>query len=77
MLWLTLQAVVGPRMEFLDLVPEWPGSAHDSRIFQNSLLYVRLRDQQLNGILVGDKGYSCSPFLMTPVANPHTDEEIA
>lgn len=70
-----LKAVVGPRMEFLDIVPEWPGSAHDSRIFQNSLLYVRLTEQQLNGILVGDKGYPCLPFLMTPIANAQTDEE--
>jgi len=39
-----LKAVVGPRTEFLDIVPEWPGSAHDSRIFQNSLLYVQLNN---------------------------------
>lgn len=36
-----MQTVVGPRMEFLDIVPEWPGSAHDSRIFRTSLLYIR------------------------------------
>ncbi|TGZ52459.1 hypothetical protein DBV15_11506 [Temnothorax longispinosus] len=37
---LNVQAVVGPRTEFLDIVPEWPGSQHDSRIFQNSRLYI-------------------------------------
>ncbi|XP_015189816.1 PREDICTED: putative nuclease HARBI1 [Polistes dominula] len=63
-------------MEFLDIVPEWPGSAHDSRIFQNSRIYMRYLEHQLNGILVGDAGYPCLPFLMTPINNPVTDEEI-
>ncbi|XP_071652749.1 putative nuclease HARBI1 [Temnothorax longispinosus] len=72
---LNVQTVVGPRMEFLDIVPEWPGSAHDSRIFRTSLLYIRYIENQLDGILVGDRGYPCLPFLMTPVSNPRTDEE--
>lgn len=36
-----VQAVVGPRMEFLDIVPEWRGGQHDSRIFQNSRIYMK------------------------------------
>ena len=71
-----MQAVVGPRMEFLDIVPEWPGSAHDSRIFQNSLLYMRYLEQRLDGVLVGDRGYPCLRFLMTPLPNPQTDEQM-
>ncbi|XP_036143462.1 putative nuclease HARBI1 [Monomorium pharaonis] len=75
---LNVQTVVGPRMEFLDIVPEWPGSAHDSRIFQNSLLCIRYIENQLDGgILVGDRGYPCLPFLMTPIPNPRTDEEMS
>lgn len=73
---LNVQAVVGPRMEFLDIVPEWPGSAHDSRIFQNSAIYMRYLERRSYGMLVGDKGYPCLPFLMTPIANPQTDEEL-
>lgn len=69
------KAVVGPRMEFLDIVPEWPGSEHDSRIFQNSRIYVRYRERQLTGALLGDAGYPSLPFLFTPVANPQTDAE--
>lgn len=62
-------------MEFLDIVPEYPGSQHDSRIFQNSRLYMRYMERQLNGKLVGDAGYPALPFLLTPIGNPQTDEE--
>jgi len=72
-----VQAVVGPRTEFLDIVPEWPGSQHDSRIFQNSRIYMRYVQRQLSGTLVGDAGYPCLPFLLTPIQNPQTEEEIA
>lgn len=72
---LNVQAVVGPRMEFLDVVPQWSGSQHDSRIFQNSRLYMRYIDQQLTGSLVGDAGYPCLPFLLTSIANPSTNAE--
>ena len=62
-------------MEFLD-VPEWPRCTHDSQIFQNSRIYMRYEEHQLDGLLVGDSGYSCLQFLMTPLGNPLTEEEI-
>lgn len=74
---LNVQAIVGPRMEFLDIVPEWPGSQHDSRIFQNSRIYMRYIRRELTGILIGDNGYPCLPFLLTPVLNAVTDEQVA
>ncbi|KAK0182737.1 hypothetical protein PV327_000839 [Microctonus hyperodae] len=73
---LNVQTVVGPRMEFLDIVPEWPGGAQDSRIFQSSRIYRRYCEHQLNGILIGDAEYPCLPFLLTPILNPETDEQI-
>lgn len=74
---LNVQAVVGPQNEFLDIVPEWPGSEHDSRIFQNSRIYMRYRQREFDGMLVGDAGYPALPILLTPIANPATDEEIS
>lgn len=74
--YLLLQVIVGPRTEILDIVPEWPGSAHDSRIFQNSRIYIRYMQHELDGIFVGDGGYPSLPFLLTPINNPVTDEEI-
>lgn len=59
------------------IVPEWLGSQHGSRIFQNSRLYMKYVEHQISGISVGDAGYPCLPFLLTPIQNPQTDEEIA
>ncbi|XP_032688572.1 putative nuclease HARBI1 [Odontomachus brunneus] len=73
---LNVQVVV-PRTEILDIVPEWPGSEHDSRMFQNLRIYIRYRERKLNGMLVGDAGYLLLPFLLTPINNPVTDEEIS
>nr|XP_046491866.1 putative nuclease HARBI1 [Neodiprion pinetum] len=72
---LNVQAIVGPNMEFLDVVLEWPGSNHDSQIFQNSRIYMRYHGRQLTGTLVGDVGYPCLPFLLTPLVNPITDAQ--
>ncbi|XP_071652147.1 putative nuclease HARBI1 [Temnothorax longispinosus] len=74
---LNVQVVIGPRTEILDIVPDWPGSEHDSRIFQNSRIYMRYRQHNLNGMLVGDGGYPSLPFLLTPIGNPVTDEETS
>lgn len=81
-----IQIVVDPKMEFFDIVPEYPDSHHDSRIFQNSRVYMRYKNIQrrLNGILLGypsfdypspDSGYPSLPFLLTLVTNPQTDKE--
>lgn len=64
------------RTEILNIVPEWPGCEHDSRIFQNSRIYMRYRQHELDGMLVGDVGYPALSFLLTPVNNPMIDEEI-
>lgn len=70
-----MQTVLEPRMEFLDIVPEYPGS-HDNRIFQNSRLYMRYTQQRLSDKLVGDAGYPAFRFLLISFGNPETDEEI-
>ena len=73
---LNVQVVVGPQMQILDIVPQWPGSAHDSHIFQNFALYMRYTEGELDGMLIGDRGYPCLPFLTTALVNPQTDEEL-
>ncbi|XP_065290566.1 putative nuclease HARBI1 [Dermacentor albipictus] len=65
-----VQAITGPQLEFFDLVASWPGSAHDSRIFDNSSARARYEEGAIPGVLLGDMGYACRPYLMTPIKNP-------
>ncbi|XP_018371187.1 PREDICTED: putative nuclease HARBI1, partial [Trachymyrmex cornetzi] len=41
-------------------------------------LYMQYMEGKLNGNLVGvcDSGYPVLPFLLTPIGNPQTDEEL-
>lgn len=52
------------------MVARWPGSVHDSRIFDNSRARVLYEENRVPGLLLGDAGYACQPFLMTPLADP-------
>ena len=53
----------------------WPGSAHDSRIFQNSSIKLRFDEGEIRGILLGDSGYAQSEYLFTPILNPQSEGE--
>lgn len=73
---LNVQVVGGPDGEILDIVVRWPGSVHDSRIFENSSLKVKFDTNQTRGLLLGDSGYGQSAYLFTPVGNPQTEAEM-
>lgn len=72
---LNVQVVCGPQLEILDIVTRWPGSAHDARIFHNSRLKMRFETGGLQGCLIGDSGYPCTPYLLTPLLVTHTPAE--
>ncbi|CAN7945794.1 unnamed protein product, partial [Ixodes hexagonus] len=65
-----VQAITGPQLQFLNVVASWPGSVHDSRVFDNSRARVLYEEHRVPGLLLGDMGYACFPFLMTPLADP-------
>ena len=67
---LNVQVVGGPNYEIQDIVIRWPGSAHDSRIFDNSSLKIKMEEGLLKGYLLGDAGYMQTPILFTPLHNP-------
>lgn len=62
-------------MMITNIVARWQGSAHDARVFLESSLNRRFEDGELRGVLIGDAGYPCLPYLMTPIARPRNDSE--
>ena len=65
---------------FTNVVAHWPGSTHDSYLFRSSSIcsYLENNHRSLDdGILLGDSGYACSPFLMTPYNNPRNTAQEA
>ena len=71
---MNVQATCDADGKITNIVARWPGSTHDSRILENSQLYLKLRAMQ-NSYLLGDSGYACDYFLMTPLRNPQTAQE--
>ena len=65
-----MQAVCDANLNFIDAVVRWPGSTHDSRIFENSNIFTRFDNGQISGLLLGDSGYPLKTFCITPYANP-------
>ena len=72
---INVQVVCDDQAQITHVVARWPGSTHDSRIFDNSQLCALLERGEIRGHLVGDNGYACRPYLMTPLLNPQTQAE--
>ncbi|XP_030849444.1 putative nuclease HARBI1 [Strongylocentrotus purpuratus] len=71
------QIICDTNYKIINILARWPGSTHDSRIFQNSRVGQTFEDLQQHGLLLGDSGYALRPYLMTPVLNPRTPAEQA
>jgi hypothetical protein len=55
-------------LKFIDVVARWPGSVHDSTIFDDSRIRMRLENNEFpNCYLLGDSGYACKRYLLTPL----------
>lgn len=73
---LNVQAVVNSKLLFQNIVARWYGSVHDATIFINSSIYARFQTEQARiGYLLGDAGYPCSHYLLTPLITPRTQAE--
>ncbi|CAH1997292.1 unnamed protein product [Acanthoscelides obtectus] len=65
------QIVAGPNLKIFDIVARWPGSTHDSTIFNASHLRTLIEGRQFqNAVLLGDSGYQLKVYLTTPLQNP-------
>lgn len=59
-----------------DIVARWPGSAHDSNIFNNSRIKIRFENGEFGDYwLLGDSGYGVKSYLLTPLRDPKTEAE--
>lgn len=73
---INVQAVCNSNLEFQDIVARWPGSTHDATIFDANRLHARfVQGEMQDRFLLGDNGYSCVKFLMTPLLQTHNCAE--
>ncbi|XP_059056618.1 putative nuclease HARBI1 [Achroia grisella] len=72
---LNVQVVCNADLKIMDIVTRWRGSVHDSRIFRECRLKQRFEAGAFSGILLGDSGYPCTPYLFTPVLHTNTPQE--
>ncbi|CAI6370693.1 unnamed protein product [Macrosiphum euphorbiae] len=73
---LNVQAICNANLEVMDVVARYDGSTHDSRIFRESKRRA-LFEQGVYGdaLLVGDSGYACTSYMMTPLHECYTPAE--
>lgn len=70
------QAICDANLVIRDVVCRWPGSAHDSTIFNNSSIKAKFERGDFDDyLLLGDRGYPIKPYLITPLRNPQTAAE--
>ncbi|XP_064642046.1 putative nuclease HARBI1 [Lineus longissimus] len=70
------QGICDHRGKLINVVARWPGATHDSHIFKESEIGQHLSENNMQeGYLLGDSGYPCKPFLLTPYLTPTTRAE--
>ncbi|XP_051175595.1 putative nuclease HARBI1 [Leptopilina boulardi] len=73
---LNVQCTCDAHLKFTNIVLRWPGSTHDSTIFNYSKLRARLENGEFgDGLVLADGGYALKPYLITPLPNLQTDAE--
>jgi len=71
-----VQVIADYSLTITDVVARWPGSVHDSTIFDHSYIRAKLEiGGMADGYLIGDGGYPCRHYLLTPLIQPMTAAE--
>lgn len=66
------KAICDADLRFLNVNASKPGGSHDSTIFNESSVGHACREGRFGeGLLIGDSGYACTPYLLTPYAVPN------
>lgn len=75
---INVQMVCDAHLKIRHIIARWPGSVHDSTIFNDSPLRVEFEEGIYgNSLLLGDSGYPCKNYLLTPFVNPQNPHEEA
>lgn len=73
---INVQTVCDSNLLIRNIVARWPGSVHDSYIFDNCELRMEFETGRIrNSHLLGDSGYRLSSYLLTPFLNPGNEGE--
>ena len=67
---MNVQAVCDARRRPISICAELPGSWHDSLILRSSDLYRQFKSGEYDVYLMGDSGYPCKTWLLTPFIDP-------
>ena len=64
---INVQVICNADLIITDIVSQWPRSAHNATIFANRKINARFEAGEFKAsFLLGDSGYPCKSFLMTP-----------
>jgi len=72
---INVQVICDHRGKWLNVVARWPGSTHDSHVLRSSSIWDRMEEGRVNGYILGDSGYRCTRWLMTPLLQPNNEAE--
>jgi nuclease HARBI1 len=68
---INVMAVCNSAKQFIYLYASWPGSCHDAFILRQSALWDDFEAGRGHGaVILGDSGYPCRHWLLTPYPNP-------
>lgn len=75
---INVQVVFSADYMILDIVAKWPGATHDARILAESGLRHLFEGRRIpaNCHLLGDSGYPCKPWLLTPYLRPDQGSQL-
>ncbi|PSN32106.1 hypothetical protein C0J52_23385 [Blattella germanica] len=72
-----MQTKLGENLRIMDIVARWPGSTHDSTIFNASALHLRfIQGEFSNCFLLADNAYQQKKFILTPILNPQDVAQV-
>ncbi|XP_029455643.1 putative nuclease HARBI1 [Rhinatrema bivittatum] len=73
---MNVQVVCYAHLWILNVVAKYPGSCHDAYILAHSSMGTNFPEGKYGeGWLLGDGGYGCKPWLLTPLQSPCTVAE--